>query len=256
MKVTRKEFLKIAATAVVAAGSGKAVSAFGGAAGGERPKPAKTAAVQLGMAIDLQKCWREKNCDKCLTACRRAHNVPVIPNKAHEVKWIWREPWKKVFPFQDTENSPRRAASHLPVLCNHCAQPSCVRVCPTQATWKRKKDGIVMMDYHRCIGCRYCMAACPYGARSFNFEDPRPYIQKLNPAYPTRTVGVVEKCNFCQDRLADGSPPACVEACPQKAMTFGDLKDENSSLRRLLGTRYALQRRPEIGNGPSIFYLI
>ena len=99
-----------------------------------------------------------------------------------------------------------------------------MRVCPTQATWKRE-DGIVMMDWHRCIGCRYCMAACPYGSRSFNWLDPRPYIHNPNPEFPTRTKGVVEKCNFCAERLGTGRPPACVEACPEKALVFGDLAD-------------------------------
>ncbi len=97
----------------------------------------------------------------------------------------------------------------LPVFCNHCENPPCVRVCPTKATFQRA-DGIVMMDYHRCIGCRLCMAACPYGARSMNYRDPRPFIAKINPDFPTRTKGVVEKCNFCEERLAKGMLPACV----------------------------------------------
>ncbi len=100
-----------------------------------------------------------------------------------------------------------------PLLCNHCEEPSCVRVCPTKATFKRA-DGIVAMDYHRCIGCRYCMAACPFGSRSFNWGEPREYLDlaKLNPEFPTRMRGVVEKCNFCVERLAVGKLPACVEA--------------------------------------------
>ena len=113
-----------------------------------------------------------------------------------------------------------------------------------------------MMDYHRCIGCRYCMAACPYGSRSFNWVDPRPYIETVNPQYPTRTKGVVEKCNFCAERLADGQLPACVEACPEKALIFGDLHDENSPVRQALRSRYAVQRKPELGTGPSVFYLV
>jgi Fe-S-cluster-containing dehydrogenase component len=131
-----------------------------------------------------------------------------------------------------------------------------VRVCPTQATWKREKDGIVMMDWHRCIGCRYCMAACPYGSRSFNWRDPRPDIAEPNTGYPTRTKGVVEKCTFCDARLAKGKLPACVEACPQKAMTFGDLDDAGSNVRQLLKEQYAIRRKPELGTEPEIFYIV
>jgi Fe-S-cluster-containing dehydrogenase component len=90
------------------------------------------------------------------------------------------------------------------VLCNHCENPPCVRACPTQATFKRESDGIVLMDFHRCIGCRFCMAACPYGSRSFNFRDPRPFIEEHQQSIPTRMKGVVEKCNFCAERLAVG----------------------------------------------------
>jgi len=128
-------------------------------------------------------------------------------------------------------------------------------VCPTAATWKRE-DGIVMMDWHRCIGCRYCMAACPYGSRSFNFVDPRPYVTNINPEFPTRTKGVVEKCSFCDERLAKGQIPACVESCSEQALTFGDLNDATSELRRVLASRYAIQRRPELGTGPAVYYLI
>jgi molybdopterin-containing oxidoreductase family iron-sulfur binding subunit len=134
-----------------------------------------------------------------------------------------------------------------------------VRVCPTQATWKRE-DGIVAMDWHRCIGCRYCMAACPYGSRSFNWMDPRPYIKNPNPEFPTRTKGVVEKCTFCTERLAGPGghprPPACVEACPEKALVFGNLADPRSPIRELLATRSHIRRKPELGTGPDVFYIV
>lgn len=254
MNLTRKDFLRIAAGSVVAVGTGKLVHALSG----NTPKqPVKTAAPgkRLGMVIDLQMCREEKGCDKCIKACHLTHNVPQIPNKAHEVKWIWNERFEDVFHFQQSDYTRQAFSGSLPILCNHCANPACVRVCPTQATWKRE-DGIVMMDYHRCIGCRYCMAACPYGSRSFNYVDPRPHISKINPELPTRTAGVVEKCNFCEERQVDGQLPACVETCPQKALTFGDLYDENSSVRKILRERYSVQRQPELGCGPSIFYLV
>ena len=97
------------------------------------------------------------------------------------------------------------------VMCNHCENPPCVRACPTNATFKRESDGIVLMDFHRCIGCRFCMAACPFGARSFNYRDPRPFIKEVNTKFPTRMKGVVEKCNFCAERLAEGLLPAAAK---------------------------------------------
>jgi len=141
------------------------------------------------------------------------------------------------------------------VLCNHCDNPPCVRVCPTQATWKRD-DGIVMMDWHRCIGCRYCVVGCPYGSRSFNWRNPRPFVKELNPEFPTRTKGVVEKCTLCEERLAAGLAPACVEACKVKALTFGNLADPESDVRKLLATRYAIRRKPELGTHPELYYLV
>jgi molybdopterin-containing oxidoreductase family iron-sulfur binding subunit len=113
-----------------------------------------------------------------------------------------------------------------------------------------------MMDYHRCIGCRYCMAACPYGARSFNWQDPRPFIHAIDKGYPTRSKGVVEKCSFCDERLAKGLAPACVKACKGTCLVFGDLNEEGSVVRRLLGSRPAMQRKPELGTGPKVFYLL
>jgi Fe-S-cluster-containing dehydrogenase component len=130
---------------------------------------------------------------------------------------------------------PDRHENQFPALCNHCDNPSCVKACPTKATFVNEKNGIVAMDFHRCIGCRFCMAACPYGARSFNWQDPRPFIKAYNPDFPTRMRGVVEKCNFCGERLALGLEPACVEACKGTgAMVFGDLNDPHSEIRKVL----------------------
>jgi molybdopterin-containing oxidoreductase family iron-sulfur binding subunit len=100
------------------------------------------------------------------------------------------------------------------------------------------------------------MAGCPYGSRSFNWEDPRPRIKSLNPGFPTRTKGVVEKCTFCAERLAKGQVPACVEACQEKSMIFGDLNDPQSEVRQVLASRYLLRRKPELGTGPNVYYLI
>jgi len=210
---------------------------------------AKTPGKRWAMTIDLRAC--ADGCDDCISACHRIHNVPDIPDVTRKIRWIWTSPYEALFPeAQDY----RMKGSDVLALCNHCEEPPCVSVCPVKATFRRA-DGIVMMDYHRCIGCRYCMAACPYGARSFNWQDPRPFIGKIDPGYPTRTKGVVEKCNFCEERLARGLIPACVEAC-KKGLAFGDLSDERSQVRRLLSSRAALRRKAYLGTRPKVFYLI
>jgi len=217
---------------------------------------AQAAARRWAMVIDARKCLKEKGCDRCIQACHRVHNVPDFPNRAHEIKWIWKEPFQEAFVSERGPyvNEVFRDQPFL-VFCNHCDNPPCVRVCPTRATWKRE-DGIVMMDWHRCIGCRYCMAACPYGSRSFNWLDPRPHIARIDPDYPTRTKGVVEKCTFCEERLARGQAPACVEACEEKALVFGDLEDPGSAVRELLRTNFAIRRKAELGTAPEIYYIV
>jgi len=208
------------------------------------------------MVIDVQKCLQEEGCDACVRACHGTHNVPSFESPRHEIKWIWKQPFKEAFVSEHSTYANETFSEYpVPVFCNHCDTPPCVRVCPTQATWKRE-DGLVMMDWHRCIGCRYCMAACPYGSRSFNWLDPRPHIPNMNSDYPTRAKGVVEKCTFCDERLARGQLPACVEACEQKALVFGDLEDPNSEVRALLRSNFTIRRKPELGTTPEIYYII
>lgn len=216
-------------------------------------------AERWGMVINMRQCATHHDCTKCMDACNRTHNIPDFKDIKHEVKWIWKAPYHNTFPSKENEFI-NEEIKHMPfvVLCNHCKNPPCVRVCPTQATFKREKDGIVMMDYHRCIGCRFCMAACPYGSRSFNFFDPRTALDpaKTSKDYPTRTKGVVEKCTFCDERLAIGKIPACVEACRDKALVFGDLDDSHSNVRELLRTNYTIRRKTELGTDPSVFYIV
>ena len=210
--------------------------------------------VRLSLVVDLDKC--RSGCRDCIDACHAAHNVPAIPDPAHEVKWVWTEAFPRAFPAVEAADGTRLRQLGVLVLCNHCDNPPCVRVCPAGATWKRP-DGIVTIDMHRCIGCRYCMAACPYGSRSFNWVDPRPHVASPDPAYPTRTKGVVEKCNFCEERLARGRRPACVEACRDGALSFGDANASSSAAARSLRSgRLAIRRQPELGTGPNVHYLL
>jgi len=194
---------------------------------------------RFGMVIDTRKCV---GCMDCVVACQTENDVPA----SYCRDWITTEVRGR-FPEVSMEIRSER--------CNHCDNPPCVRVCPTQATWRRD-DGVVTIDEHRCIGCRYCVAACPYGSRSFNWRDPRPHLAKADPGFPTRTRGVVEKCTFCEERLSRGEPPACVASCPEKALTFGNIDDPASEVRRLLRERYAIRRKPGLGTGPQVHYLV
>ena len=218
------------------------------------PTPNALTAKRWAMVIDTRAFESKEQFDACINACNAAHNIPLIPNNK-EIKWLWNDSFEhtfteKVNSYQSKEVEEREYF----MLCNHCTNPPCVRVCPTQATYKLE-NGIVAMDYHRCIGCRFCMAGCPFGARSFNFTDPRPYIKEVNPKFPTRMIGVVEKCNFCVERLAEGKLPACVEASEGK-IHFGDLSDPESEVRKLLEENFTIRRKPTLGTEPGVFYII
>jgi Fe-S-cluster-containing dehydrogenase component len=244
VSTTRRLFLRMAGASALAAAAG---------AGACADNPARR---RLAMAIDTRKCLEKDGCRACVDACHQVHNVPSIGDRQHEVKWIWKERVEKAFGHADPGAFPASLRDReVLVFCNHCDNPPCVRVCPTQATWKRD-DGIVAIDEHRCIGCRYCVAACPYGSRSFNWFDPRPHLARIDPGYPTRAAGVVEKCTFCEERLASGGLPACVEACPEGALVFGDARDVSGDVQRLVDTRFSIRRKPELGTRPQVFYLI
>jgi [DsrC]-trisulfide reductase subunit O len=267
---TRRKFLKVAGISAVGLAAGKPVLDAVASSGGHGSKPETSShkkalkAEQWAMVIDTRKFHSEKDIEPIIKACHAIHNVPDFSDlpekirKRHEIKWIWEEEYNHAFPTKASDYLSKRV-SHLPfpVLCNHCENPPCVQACPTKATFKRE-DGIVLMDFHRCIGCRFCMAACPYGSRSFNFRDPRAYINKkegINLEFPTRTKGVVEKCNLCAERLAVGKQPACVEAS-NGAIAVGDLKDPKSTVRKLLESNYTIRRKPGLGTGPSVYYIV
>lgn len=207
------------------------------------------------MVIDLKQCV---GCTGCTVSCKAEHSLP--PGML----------WARVL-FKESGEYPAVQRSILPVLCNHCRDAACVKVCPTGATEKRE-DGLVTIDYSKCMGCRYCMMACPYGARHFNDklryffpgQGPTPYEEI---GYREQQVGVVMKCNFCQERIdkAAGNgqrpgvdrdaTPACVNNCIGKARFFGDLDDPNSEVSQLIRVRNGLQLHQELGTDPSVYYL-
>ena len=270
MSMNRRQFLKIAGMSTVLGLGGVPVINL---LKGDKSEASHVfvnekalTAKRWGMAIDVSKFRTDEDYKKVIHACNSIHNVPDFGNSKDQIKWIWTDTYEHTFPTQPNEfiESSIREKPFV-LLCNHCENPPCVRVCPTRATFKRK-DGIVMMDQHRCIGCRFCMAACPFGARSFNYKDPRLVLkpEDENTEYPTRTIGVVEKCTFCAERLSKGLIPACVETSQQiakdagteAAMYFGDLDDPSSDVRKVLAGRYSIRRKPELGTGPSVFYII
>jgi molybdopterin-containing oxidoreductase family iron-sulfur binding subunit len=213
-------------------------------------------AKQWAMVIDTREFHSEEDLEPLVEACHTIHNVPHLGNERHEIKWLWGAHYHNAFPGKAARFMSEEV-EHKPflVLCNHCENPPCVRACPTKSTWKRESDGVVLMDFHRCIGCRFCMAACPFGARSFNYRDPRPFIHKINAQYPTRSKGVVEKCNFCAERLAVGELPACVEVSEGK-LAFGDLYDAKSNVRELIKTNFTIRRKQPLGTEPSVYYIV
>lgn len=213
-------------------------------------------AKRLVMAINLKSCPTDDGCRDCIDACHSIHNVPDLGNPKDEIKWIWTTPYKQVFEEQEHDYTDAKLSEEpILLMCNHCDNPPCVKVCPTQATYRRS-DGLVVQDYHRCIGCRYCMAACPYGSRSFNWKDPNPFIKNATTGYPKRTQGVVEKCNFCEERLALGKVPACVEACKYNGLVFGDANDPKSEVRQLISSGQVLRRKPNLGTRPQVYYIL
>ncbi|MCB2100452.1 MAG: 4Fe-4S dicluster domain-containing protein [Rhodobacterales bacterium] len=200
-----------------------------------------TNARRWGLLIDTTKC--DAGCDDCVVACRTENGWQGHDRPATDSQWI-----RKV----DLTDQVTGAKTSLPVMCQHCETPPCVDVCPTGASFKRA-DGIVLVDKHICIGCRYCMMACPYKARSFVHETT--HGQK--PHAP-RGKGTVEACTLCVHRVDAGGTPACVEACAEKAgreaMVFGDLNDPNSDISKVAGRLVATRIRADLGLNQGVLY--
>jgi len=203
----------------------------------------KLSDYKWGMLIDLNRCV--PGCTECLTACRNENNVAFHGDERWDVHWL-----RKVN-LKDHQTGNEKSVL---LLCNHCEHPPCAQVCPVQATYKRE-DGIVIVDHHRCIGCRYCMIACPYNARFFNFKENPDWPNK---DYPKRSHGVVESCNFCAHRVDQGMKPACVEACEKSgngAILFGNLNDRDSDISRKIAANPVKRIREDFGTEPKVYYL-
>ncbi len=231
----RRAFLRVAgAFAATALAPGVTLYAFGA------PESSASSAKRWGMLIDVSKCG--DGCDACVTACKEENGWGGSGPAETEAQWI-----RKVA-LRDPGTG---WSAEVPVMCQHCADPPCAEVCPTGASFKRA-DGIVLVDKHICIGCRYCMMACPYKARSFVHEP----IDNQRPNAP-RGKGTVESCTLCVDRVDAGLKPACVEACASRgggAMLFGDLNDPESAIAKAVKAKASKAIRADLGLDPGVRY--
>ncbi|MEE9443501.1 MAG: 4Fe-4S dicluster domain-containing protein [candidate division Zixibacteria bacterium] len=185
------------------------------------------------MVIDLDRCL---GCKACAVSCKSENGVRLGGFRS----WVSEK---------ERGQYPMVTRAFLPRLCNHCEKPACQKVCPVGATYKRA-DGLIVIDKSKCIGCRYCMVACPYGVRYFN---PRRDSEEAR-LFPARTFGTVDKCDFCAHRVDNGVVPACVNTCIAYARTFGDLNDPESEVYRIHNSERLVPLLPEFGTGPSVFY--
>ena len=221
-----------------------------------RDTPAQ-AGVQFGYALNLSVC---NGCRKCAEACHEENNHDRRTNNSYIRVFEMSNgslDFEKGSPHYQ-HNTPAKDKYYMPVQCQQCDNPPCVDVCPVQATWK-ERDGIVVVDYNWCIGCRYCEAACPYHARRFNWEEPQVPSGEINPdqgylSNRIRPKGVMEKCTYCLHRTREGRLPACLEACPTGARVFGNLLDPKSEIRWVLDNKRVFVLKEELGTRPRFFY--
>lgn len=201
--------------------------------------------LKWGMVVDLNKC--RQGCDACVKACRKENNITIHGDPRYDVHLIRKVTVKRTFPVESPEKP-------MPLLCNQCDNPPCVLVCPVKATHKRP-DGIVIVDHHRCIGCRYCVTGCPYNARHFNFKENHDWPNK---ELPRSSHGVPQSCTFCVHRLDAGKLPACIEACAKAgagALTIGNLNDPDSEVSQLISSNSVKGLREDLGTKPKVYYI-
>lgn len=206
--------------------------------------------MRYGMAIDTRRCI---GCHTCSVKCKIENNVP-------NGIW-WNQTRTEGGEGMDAPEGqwPDTRLSYVTLHCQHCENPACTKVCPVGATYKDESTGIVRQDYDKCIGCRMCMAACPYtGVRSFNWQDPTYYLSvDLGAADVAPHVKhTVEKCTMCYHRTSQGVQPGCVEVCLASARFWGDLDDPESEVSKLIASREYKQLLPEEGTKPSVYYLV
>jgi len=197
---------------------------------------------RYGMVVDLRKCI---GCQSCVVACKSEHNTPTGILQTNVLE-------------RELGKFPNVVRVFLPVLCNHCEEPTCVEVCPSKATTKRE-DGVVMIDFDKCIGCGACVEHCPYHARvlvqenRILFPDGKTVFEK--PVYQKIPGNVALKCDFCFFRLAKGKQPACVEVCPTAARVFGDVGDPKSVVSGLIQKHNAWVMLPDKNTKPQVYYI-
>lgn len=270
-KLNRREFVKLAGVAGAGTFMPEPLKVFrdaidqligpGDKGGKIKYVPKPVTGARFGMVIDLGKCI---GCRRCAYACKRENNIPDTINP----------PYIMVFEtgattdVSDNYASPemmgkgstmfytklRKDKWYMPVQCNHCDNAPCVQVCPTGASYK-DTDGLVLIDYDKCIGCRYCITACPYNARRFNWWEPHVPHDRINPLVPMRRHGIVEKCTFCVHRTRRGKFTRCVEVCPNKARTFGNFNDPNSKVSKLIRSERNFRLKVGLNTEPRIWYL-
>lgn len=214
--------------------------------------------VQFAYALNLSVCNGSR---RCVEACARENNLPDDP----EIRYIrvmemeaGSLDFDEATPNYEHDKVPAKGKFYLPVQCHQCDNPPCVRACPVGATWK-EPDGIVVVDYSWCIGCRFCVVACPYFARRFNWAAPSVAPERINPTQGylsnrPRFKGVVEKCTFCLHRTRNGRNPACLEACPTGARKFGNLNDPDSEIRKIIESKRVYVLKEELATLPRFYY--
>ena len=212
--------------------------------------------VLFGYAINVSKCQGYRD---CVHACVKENNISRDTQYIRVLE-MDRDSldMNKADHYYNAKTVPREGKHYLPMQCMHCENPPCVKACPVEATWK-EPDGIVVVDYNWCIGCRYCMTACPYSARFFNWGSPDLPPDEINPnthylGNRPRPTGVVEKCHFCVQRTRQGRQPACMEACPTGARIFGNLLDPQSEIRYVLEHKAVFRLKEELGTEPKFWY--
>ncbi|MBF0158752.1 MAG: 4Fe-4S dicluster domain-containing protein [Magnetococcales bacterium] len=214
--------------------------------------------VVFGYALNLSRCVGAR---RCVEACVRENNCPEDGHTQY-IRVVSQDRDNRTLEGADHYFQPRQVPEqgrwYLPVQCQQCADPPCVQACPVQATW-REPDGVVVIDYDWCIGCRYCAVACPYWARRFNWQQPELTADQINPELHylgnrPRSAGVMEKCTFCIQRTRQGKLPACQEACPSGARVFGNLLDEQGELRYILTHKTVFRLKEDLATHPSFWY--